>query len=569
VHEHWAVAAPDGLTGGPGLVATHSVMTRGRSRSRDALSRNILAHLKLAVAALDADARLLFWNEHAAHLFGAPSSMAESMPGLAAILTGATGLTQPQRDQIVTFARTHIAAGDRTEANDCLRLSLGQASRITIQVHGMGAGRWMLVLDDGRFTTSAGAAAEGAGDAWLDTLTGVSNRRHFNRMLWEAVDDAAVAASHAVLLIDLDRFAPVNEGFGNAVGDALLCLVAKRLRREIRDVDLLARLGGDEFAVLIPNGSSAEALAARVITVLGRPFAVEGQRVSISASVGIVSFPEPGVLADDLLCHVELALYEAKLAGGSTWRRFDAARAKELQSRRELETALQKALALGEFSLVYQACGKAAGAQPSGFEARLQWDHPVRGALTEQDVLPQAEDTCRTAALDDWKLHTACATAAQWPEPLIVATRVAARQLCEGDRLLASVKAALGDSGLPASRLQLHIAETTLQNAQAGSLYCLHRLRALGVHLALVDAIIGPAAMNLLHSFPFHAAALGIDPGSGVPADGGDPGLYRTLIETGCRQVIFYLDDPIISASGITDVLRRHGFAGQPISAAE
>jgi diguanylate cyclase (GGDEF)-like protein len=345
--------APDGLAGGRARLAT--TPNRRRNRARDAMPHSILARLPLAVAAIDKDARLLFWNEHAARLFRAPPSMAESTPGLAAILTGASALTQSQRDRVVAFARAHTGAGGCAEDNDRLLLSLGREWRIAIQIHGLDAGRWMLVFDDGRLTAPSGPAASGPGAAWLDALSGVSNRRHFNHMLWAAMDDVRIGPSHAVLLIDLDRFAAVNEAFGNEAGDSLLCLAAARLRREIRDVDLLARLGGDEFAVLMPNGESAEALAARAIAVLRQPFAVQGQRITISASVGVAHFPEPGVRSDDLLRQAELALYEAKSAGGCTWRCFDAARADELQTRRKLATELQRTLALGQFSPEYQA----------------------------------------------------------------------------------------------------------------------------------------------------------------------------------------------------------------------
>jgi predicted signal transduction protein with EAL and GGDEF domain len=111
------------------------------------------------------------------------------------------------------------------------------------------------------------------------------------------------------------------------VGDALLCLVAQRLRREKRDDDLLARLGGDEFALLVPNGDRAETLAARAIGILGQPFLVEGHRVTIGASIGIARFPDHGPSADDLMRQADLALNPAKSSGGQSWRMFDGATA--------------------------------------------------------------------------------------------------------------------------------------------------------------------------------------------------------------------------------------------------
>jgi diguanylate cyclase (GGDEF)-like protein len=253
--------------------------------------------------------------------------MAAERPSLTEMLARIRNLTNSQRDRIVTFALAHIAAGDRAEPDGCLRLSLGRAWHIAIQIHGLGAGRWMLIFDDGKVTAAGNAATPAPEDAWLDSLTGLSNRRHFNQMLRQAIDCAIAETCQAVLLIDLDHFRPINETLGHPVGDALLCLVAQRLRREKRDDDLLARLGGDEFALLVPNGDRAETLAARAIGILAQPFLVEGHRVTIGASIGIARFPDHGTSTDDLMRHADLALFQAKSAGGQSWRLFDGAMA--------------------------------------------------------------------------------------------------------------------------------------------------------------------------------------------------------------------------------------------------
>ena len=161
-------------------------------------------------------------------------------------------------------------------------------------------------------------------------------------MLRQAIDCATAETHQAVLLIDLDRFAPVNETLGYPVGDALLCLVAQRLRREKRDEDLLARLGGDEFALLVPNCDRAETLAARVIGTLGQPFLVEGHHVTIGASIGIARFPDHGTSTDDLMRHADLALFQAKSAGGQSWQLFDGAMASNARTRKNWQRTYVK-----------------------------------------------------------------------------------------------------------------------------------------------------------------------------------------------------------------------------------
>jgi diguanylate cyclase (GGDEF)-like protein len=327
VREPWDTQAPNEVASEISRSRPLKAAALRRDRTGDSLARKVLARLPLSVAVIDANAILSFWNEQASVLFGCPPRMAAERPSLVEMLARIQNFTQPQRDRIVTFALTHIEAGDRTEPDGCLRLSLGRAWHIAIQIHGLGAGRWMLIFDDGKVTAAGNAITHSPGDAWLDSLTGLSNRRHFNQMLRQAIDCATAETHQAVLLIDLDRFRPVNETLGHPVGDALLCLVAQRLRREKRDDDLLARLGGDEFALLVPNGDRAETLAARVIGTLAQPFLVEGHRVTIGASIGIARFPDHGPSPDDLMRHADLALNQAKSSGGQNWRWFDGATA--------------------------------------------------------------------------------------------------------------------------------------------------------------------------------------------------------------------------------------------------
>jgi diguanylate cyclase (GGDEF)-like protein len=460
VRDPWAMDAPDGLAGGiprpqPAISSARQSSHHRRDRVGDGLARRALAHLPLAVAVINADTNLSFWNEHASRLFGAPPLMAAERPTLSEMLARVDNLTQPQRDRILAFALSHIEAGDRTEPDGCLRLSLGRTWRIVIEIHGLGAGRWMLVFDDGRVTAAGKQAAPASGDAWLDSLTGLSNRRHFNDALRDALGHATDAARQAVMLIDLDGFASVNAAFGHSVGDALLCLVAQRLRREIRDDDLLARLGGDEFALLIPNGTGAEILAARVITTMAQPFLVEGKHVTITASIGLVCIPDHGTTVDDLMRHADLALHQAQLAGGGLCRVFDLVMVAQAHAQRELETDLRKALALGEISLAYQACGDTPSNALTGFEVRLRWDHPTRGRVPEPAFMRLAETTGLIVSLGEWALKSACADAAGWPSHLTVAVRMSPRQLQDADRLTATVQAALADSGLAPERLEL------------------------------------------------------------------------------------------------------------------
>jgi diguanylate cyclase (GGDEF)-like protein len=500
----------------------HEGVSGGRGRAGLRLVNTVLGLLPLGVAVIDAHRRLLFWNEQAAMLFGVPPMMAAQAPLLAQILLGIANLIPQQRDGILAFAAAAIAAGDRTEPESCLRISLARGHRIAIQLRGIGSGRWMLLIDDGRLAVAAGRNGQGQGGmAWLDALTGLSNRRHFNQVLRDRLDSATPDSGLTLLMIDLDRFKTINDTLGHPVGDALLSLVARRLRRETREDDLLVRLGGDEFVILIGNNERAEPLATRVTDVLSRPFLVEGHVADIGASIGIAdigaSIGIAGAVgqatsADDLMRHAELALYEAKSAGGGIWRTFDPAMAVQAQARRELENGLRKALMMGELSLVYQPQLNAASRTLSGFEALLRWTHPTLGEVSPSVFVPVAQAIGCFAAIQHWVLQTACHEATLWPAPLCVAIAVSPGQLDDSENLSAAIEAALQASGLAPERLQLELAEDARLGTDVHVLETLRLLRAGGIHVAMQDFTADHGSLIGLAPLPFDRIKL--DPGS-------------------------------------------------------
>jgi diguanylate cyclase (GGDEF)-like protein len=583
VPESLATYAPDGLAGGVALSQPVRPVPRGPGRIAAGLANAVLAQLPLAIAVVDAGLRLLYWNETAASLFGIAPLMAAHMPLLAETLAGVAKLTEPQRETIVAFIANQIATPDRAEPDTCLRVSLGRERRVNLQVRGLGGRRWMLVIDDGRMTAVCSQNGAAHGDAWLDALTGLSNRRHFNEVLSDAVKSASSKTRLAMLMIDLDRFKPINDTLGHAVGDAMLCLVAQRLRREIRDVDLLVRLGGDEFVILLPDTGKAEALAARVVEILSRPFLVEGHIANIGASVGVARFPEHGTSANDLMRHADLALYSAKSAGGRAWRVFDPGMASEARARRELETDLRKALLLGEFSVVYQPQLNIRTQTLSGFEALLRWNHPIRGIVSPEEFIAVAEEIGCIDALGEWVLKTACKEAALWPAPLSVAVNVSPRQMDDSERLFRAVQAALQESGLAPTRLELEITESSFLPHNEEVMETLHRLRASGIRIAMDDFGTGYSSLGQLRSFPFDKikidrsfmtglgqdadaaavvraiAAMGAGLGMTTTAEGVETSAQAALVEAdGCTDIQGFFVSRPIPASGIDSMLRRY-----------
>lgn len=572
--------APDGLSGGVPTVARRRAPDSASRRRKAGLTSLVLDQIPLAIAVLDDQARMHYWNMRAAGLLGAPALVASDRPALCDMLANADGLSPRQREQIVEFCGQQIASGFEADPDTLLRISLGRGHSLLIQVRGLGDGQWMLVMDDRR----SARFKQGSSDAWLDALTGLSNRRHFNHALEDAVGLAGPGNRLALVMIDLDRFKAVNDTLGHPVGDALLCLVAQRLRREVRDDDILARLGGDEFIVLARHNNNAEALATRVVDNLSRPFLVEGSIVNIGASIGIAYNTVDGTTADDLMRHADLALYEAKASGRGTWRVFQPTMAAEAQARRGLETDLRSALALGELSLAYQPQMNVLAGTLTGFEALLRWDHPVRGRIPPGVFIPIAEDIGCIIALGEWVLRTACLEAARWPGSMSVAVNVSPRQFEDSDRFLNAVDTALAASGLPAERLELEITESSVLIGEARLLDILHRLRAMGIRIAMDDFGTGYSSLSQLRTFPFtkikidraFIATLGHDAdsnaviraitmlGAGLGmttiAEGVETMEQAAMVEAdGCTDIQGNLLSHPIPASGIDALLARHG----------
>jgi len=340
-----------------------------------------------------------------------------------------------------------------------------------------------------------------------DLLTGVLNRTSFRDAMQHAVWSAEQGhGGFAVLCVDLDRFKAVNDSLGHQAGDELLRQVARRLQAAARSGDVVSRLGGDEFALLqsgIRGGDDVSALARRVVGALGEPFDLMGQRVQVAASVGAAIHGIDGADVDALLHHADLALYRAKTGGGGGFSFYDAGLDERLQRRRALTQDLREAIANESLQLHFQPLFDAGGRDCVGYEALLRWNHATRGAVSPVEFIPLAEETGLIDSLGRWALRAACREAARWQQPRQVAVNLSVAQFRQGDALVAEVRQALADSGLPASRLELEITESLLISNPEQALKVLGELHDLGVRIAMDDFGTGYSSLAYLWRFPF------------------------------------------------------------------
>ena len=369
--------------------------------------------------------------------------------------------------------------------------------------------------------------------ALQDALTGLGNRRHLTQSIDTALQGSRSPGAVALLMIDLDRFKNVNDSLGHPAGDALLCIVAHRLRQSIRVTELCFRLGGDEFAVLLRDGGEAEALASRLVDVLSRPYLIDGQIAIIGASIGVARTTAATQTQVGLVRHADLALYSAKGAGRQRWHEFEPAMAQRAEARRDLELDLRKALKLSEFKLVYQAQLDFNTGVPTGFEALLRWHHPARGIVSPVDFIPIAEETGLIVDIGEWVLRTACVEAMNWPGSPRVAVNVSPMQFGDGRRLAVAVKQALTVSALPPNRLEVEITESSLLRSDQGVLETLHRLRELGVRIAMDDFGTGYSSLSQLVTFPFDKIKIDQSFVRGAAASAGGGAIVRAIAALG------------------------------------
>ena len=384
----------------------------------------------------------------------------------------------------------------------------------------------------------------------------------------------------ALLLIDLDRFKHVNDAHGHRAGDAVLSLVAARLAKFIRAQDQLFALGADEFAVLSPDPDAPEAMGARLLEMLGRPYLVEGRACHVSASIGCAVAPMDAATAKDLLQAADLALDLAKQDGGNTLRRFRPDLSRHAKHRHVLERDIRRALALGQLVLHYQAQVNLRSRQLIGFEALLRWQHPTLGLVPPDQFIGIAEETGLIIPIGEWVLRSACRQAALWPDPVGVAVNVSAIQLREPARLITAVASALRQAGLRPERLEVEITESSLIRHQVQTREVLDALRAFGVRVSMDDFGTGYSSLSQLRSFPFDKikidrsfvrdvtecaeaagvvraiAALGRSLGMNITAEGVETDNHADFVEAGgCTDMQGYLVSRPVPAEALPKLI--------------
>ncbi len=345
--------------------------------------------------------------------------------------------------------------------------------------------------------------------AHFDQLTGLPNRvslyKDIDTILKERAGDPARPMTVAAL--DLDGFKDINDTLGHPVGDRLLQEVARRLT-SASDGNRVYRLSEDEFVLALENCGDplvATGVMETILKHLTGQIDLDGHQLFITASVGMAIAPAHGSDVDDLLANADLAIYDAKAAGGRSCRLYVPTLRARAKHRRELDTELRRACANQEFVLHFQPQVRSSDGAVIGAEALLRWHHPERGILAPGAFI---DALCKSAVAIEtgrWILMTACKTAASWRAkglpPIRMGVNLFPAQFRNGS-LLQDVEHALSESGLPPEALELEITENIALGREDGTLSPLKELRARGVGIAFDDFGTGYASLSYLTRYP-------------------------------------------------------------------
>ncbi len=369
-----------------------------------------------------------------------------------------------------------------------------------------------------------------------DSLTGLPNRALLNDRAQLAIHAAVVSqVSMAVMHVNVDRFAHINESFGHQVGDQLLVEMAKRLASNLKPEETVSRIGGDDFVLLLPKtrANSVAQLAIQIMDSLGEPFVVEDQTLRITASIGIAEFPENGSNFLQLTQAAESAVHEAKRAGRNTVHFFSRDTQERIKAALALEQELRLAVGRDQLVLHYQPQIDVQSGRIIGCEALVRWNHPQRGMIAPAQFIPVAEESGLIDAIGHWVLLTAARQNAQWQQQGLPAVPVAVNLSVIQFRnpgLRDSVLQILQSTALPPALLELELTESVAMEDSGFTVDKVASLKALGVALSIDDFGTGYSSLSYLKRFQIDKLKIDQSFVQGLTMNHQDEAIVNTII---------------------------------------
>lgn len=374
--------------------------------------------------------------------------------------------------------------------------------------------------------------------AYYDSLTGLPNRLHFSRQFSELIalirpDDSE---GIAVLLIDINRFKQINDALGHSAGDRLLQQVGARLNLLSCKDSSLFRLGGDEFVFLCSytQHDQLNQFAQSICRLLEEPFLMRDLPLFLTVSIGISIYPHDGPDTESVLSNADIAMYNAKKEGDSSYRFFASGDADSMSEKLQLENGLYKALQDGHFSLHYQPKVCAATGELCGIEALIRWNHPELGMIPPDKFIPLAEESGLILDIDRYVFREACRQNKAWQDvgykPIPVSINISARHFYQGD-LKAMIIDVLNDTGLSPQYVSLEITEGVFMRQSDHVIETIVYLRGMGIQISIDDFGTGFSSLNQLQWLPISDVKLDRSFIRGITNDDKKSSIVKAIIE--------------------------------------
>jgi diguanylate cyclase (GGDEF)-like protein/PAS domain S-box-containing protein len=400
--------------------------------------------------------------------------------------------------------------------------------------------------------------------AYFDPLTNLPNRRlYFDRLSQELVHARRLHSFGAVMFVDLDRFKQINDSLGHSIGDEILAETANRLTKVLREGDTASRLGGDEFVALIPNlggeleiaFNNASKVADKLFTELARPYELATRELIVTASIGIILFPDGQLSAEEVMKQADMAMYQAKESGRNSYHFYRPSMQQSIEDRYELEQQLNRAIKEQQFTLHYQPKIDVHGAIV-GAEALVRWNHPERGLVYPDTFIPAAENSRLIIPISEQIIQIAAEDLARWceqdliDEKFILSINISASHFSQ-DTFEESVVGNLLLKGADLTRIELELTEGVIIKDFDKTIEKMLSLADMGIRFSIDDFGTGYSSLQYLHRLPIHTLKIDRAFVRDVVSDSGSQIITKTIISMGRNLGLELI------AEGVEDTAQR------------
>jgi diguanylate cyclase (GGDEF)-like protein/PAS domain S-box-containing protein len=494
-----------------------------------------------AVISSDADGRVAYLNLAAQRLTGWPNAEAigRHLEEVLRIIDSDTGAVVPNPMRLATRENRPVELPPDCILirRDGIQSAIEDSTAPIRDRHGRVTGAVMVFHD---VSTARAMTLKMAYLAQHDSLTDLPNRALLNDRMSQTMSIAQRHhAAFAVLYMDLDRFKYINDSMGHLVGDRLLQSIAARLSACARASDTVCRLGGDEFVILLPevtHANGAAVCAEKILQAVKLRHVLDEHELHITASAGIVLYPEDGTDVETLLHNADSAMYEAKERGRDNYQFYRPQLNSHAVERQSMEGALRHAIERHELELHYQPIMNLATGAIVAVEALVRWQRPTEGDVPPSQFIAIAEECGLIVPIGQWVLYEACRQAKFWEDQGLPSLRLAVNTSAvelRSKEFVAGVVRILVETHFDPRHLELELTETFLMQDSGATALVLKALKDLGIRIALDDFGTGYSSLSYMRRFPIDALKIDRSFVRDLTTDADDASVVSAIIRMG------------------------------------